>query len=269
MRVLHRVIFRVLVLLASVASGAGFLWARQEPDLETVLNRSAARIEEFWRQYSSVRSTERVLQTRLDADGDVLDETRSTYDYLMVMNLHGDDLTFEESRIEQDPPAETDPRAFLATTGFSTLLLVFHPYFQTSFDYSWDTTASPEDPVLRVDFRAITGRRSPSVLRLEGRDYPIEWSGTAWIDAESAMITRIETRLSEPMSDLGLEELTARTDYGTVRMGSSDLEYWLPSSTVIEARSEQQTWRNEHDFDDYQVFSVESDLEIEEPEGPR
>jgi len=205
-----------------------------------------------------------VIQARLSPEGEVLGEIQRSYDYLMVMQLTGDTPRFEESRIERAAQGEPGGEPLLVTSGFSTLLLVFHPYFQKSFEFT--LLPDPRDETRRVDFHAIRGQRSPTVLRLEGRNYPILWKGTAWIDSDTGMVTRIETELGESMEDLGLNTLTAWTEYTRIRLGASELEYWLPATTTIEARSEHQYWRNAHRFLDYQLFSVESDLEILESE---
>lgn len=252
---LHAVIWAVLC--------AGAFPAPQDPEeLDVLLDRTADRVEEFWGEYTRVTSTEDLVQMKLTPDGKVSSEVHRLYDYLMVMELRGNQPRFEESRIERDAPDHESDVSLLETTGFSTLLLVFHPYFRDSFEFQWSPDDTGKDAIRQVRFQALPGSRSPSVLRLEGRNYPLLWNGTAWIDARSGRVTRIETGLGESMEDLGLRSLTAETEYQSVALPGSEVEYWLPVSSTVEARTARQSWRNEQRFRDYRLFSVESDLEI-------
>lgn len=260
----RRVSRTVLLLFGlTVLTSSGTAWA-QEPNagLQRLLDRAGSRIEEFWDEYGAVTSTEDVRQLRMDSDGEILGESRSRYDYLLVMKLEGSRLDIEESRIRQDATEVQSDGPFLVTNGFSTLLLIFHPLFRTSFEYAWGSESQTDPELRQVAFRAIRGERSPSVLRLDGRDYPIEWHGTAWLDPQTGMVTRIEAAIGDSMADLGLQALEARTEYAETTIGDSQRRYWLPSATAIEARSEHQYWRNEHHFMGYRLFAVDSRLDI-------
>lgn len=255
----------VLLLPVLLLTGAGLFAAQSEPDgLAELVDRTGARIEEFWDEYREVTAIEQVRRERRTADGELISENVRRFDYLIEMQLAGGKLRVEESRIDQaDPAGDDSDEPYLVTNGFSTLLLIFHPFFRNSFTY---TEAAGDERLARVDFTPIRGQRSPAVLRLGGRDYPIEWQGSAWIDRESGMITRIETSLGESMFDLGLFSLSARTDYQSIALGQSGAEYWLPGSTTIEASSEHQHWRNRHEFSDYRLFEVDTGLEIVDAE---
>ena len=74
------------------------------------------------------------------------------------------------------------PAAKVVTNGFSTVLLVFHPYYRSSFEFE----TGPDElvdgkPAVPVHFAHIPGRRTPAALALRGREYPLELRGTAWL----------------------------------------------------------------------------------------
>jgi hypothetical protein len=119
---------------------------------------------------------------------------------------------------------------------------------------------------LRVDFRQIRNARAPSCLRLRGRDYPLEWNGSAWIDQRSGAIVKVKAALSSSMEDLGLKSLEADVLYAPVKFGDSAEERWLPSMATIEASTPLQHWRNVHQFTGYKLFSVDTSTRTEAPQ---
>jgi hypothetical protein len=155
----------------------------------------------------------------------------------------------------------------LITDGFATLVLVFHPHFQGSYHFS---TAQKDWSagwlLYRIDFEYLPGSRTPSVLQVGGRDYPIGWKGTAWVDPGSLSIARIRAELREPITSIGLLRLDSDVHYTGVEYAGTGELHWLPEVAVIEAETKQQHWRNTHRFSDYKHFSVDTEVRIEDPQ---
>ncbi len=234
--------------------------------LEPLLDRTGKRVEEFWEQFSAVSCTETVQQVKMGASGKVLVQRTSSFDYLVILQLAGDDLTVEESRIPQGPQKKESAKPLLTTSGFSTLLLVFHPLFQNSYQYTLGGTEYAGSRRLQqMDFEHISGRRSPSVLQLRGREYPLEWKGTAWIDPQTGYVDRITAGLKASMDDVGLKQLTSEVQYTPVRFSAGAQTAWLPEIAVIDASTLHQHWRNTHMFTGYRRFSVTTDTKTEGP----
>jgi hypothetical protein len=234
--------------------------------LDELLERTGKRMEEFWDQFSAVSCTETVLQTKLGASGKVLVQRTSAFDYLIMLQLTGDDLMVNESRLPQGQPKKGSNRPLLSTAGFSTLALIFHPYFQSSYEFSLVAMENINGRRLQeVRFEHIRGRRTPSVLQLRGRDYPLEWQGSAWIDPQTGYVSRIHAGLKTSLSDVGLRELWSDVRYVPVQFQSEKETAWLPEVAVIEADTEHQHWRNVHQFSRYRRFSVTTDSKTESP----
>jgi len=243
---------------------SSLLGASVEP-LDGWLEHTARRVERFWQQFSSVASTESVTQLKLEPKGKVIDQRHATYDYLVLLTLLGDEVSVEESRIQQGKVEKPARRPLLVTGGFSTLLLIFHPQYQAGYEFR----RMPDEEtggrrLERVAFTHTAGR-SPSALQLRGHDYPIEWQGVAWIDPSSGRIVRIRADLKKPMDDVGLKRLTADTAYMQVRFAGDAEDYWLPLSAVIEAETEHQRWRNVHQFANYKRFGVDTQVTTQAP----
>jgi hypothetical protein len=231
---------------------------------DNLLERTGQRVKLFWDQFSAVTCTEELMQEKLDEKGKPTLRNQSHYDYLIALSWDRGELLVDESRVENDPPRKRRPEgSLLATRGFATLMFILHPDFQSSYAF----TAPVEEPgasALRVDFLPRPGARSPAVLELKGREYPIPWEGSAWIDPVTAAVTRIEARWKEPPEALGLKSLESDVRYGSevLRGGQS---YWLPQAAHVSLQSRHQTWRNEHRFTKYRLFSVDVKDEVEQP----
>lgn len=243
-----------------VFSMAGEGRAQSPPPLAELLRRAGKAVELFWGQFSSMNCTELVSQAKLGKEGKPVYRQESAFDYLVLTHASSDDLSVEESRVKVRSAGSSKNRPpLLVTNGFSTLALIFHPYFQGSFEYSEPKEESFEGrPALRVGFRHLRGARSPSCLRLRGRDYPLEWAGAAWVEPRSGSLLRIQASLESNLEDLGLQALSADVRYAPVRFSDSPEVYWLPAEATIEAQTVEQRWRNVHRFSNYRHFTVET-----------
>ena len=240
--------------------------ASELPALKDVLGSTGKAVESFWEQFSAINCTETVCQSKLGKDGKVAYRRESAFDYLVMMRQVDDDIIVEESRLDLRPGPKREKAPMLVTNGFSTLLLIFHPHFQNSYEFSQPVEEELEGRrALRVDFRQLPHARSPSCLYLRGRDYPLQWSGTAWIEPQSWSLLKITASISASMEDLGLRTLHADVRYAPVRFSDVSGEQWLPSIATIEAETPLQHWKNTHSFTNYKHFAVKTSTKTETP----
>ncbi len=225
------------------------------PDL---LPRTRAQVSNFIKVFSDLRCTEEVVQARLAKNGKVEHQERSTYDYLIIALENGGDLNLQESRLEQKKAAHKTNEPLLVTNGFATLLLIFHPSYQSSFEFAPpQMEAQNGQPLARIAFRHIHNQPSTMELVLRGREYPLDLSGTAWVDPASGSIVRIEAELSQSMDDVGLRVLRADVEYAPIHLRGVEDSLRLPASATVEVETARQHWRNVHRFAGYQHFEVD------------
>ena len=225
--------------------------------IEELLDRTGKVIQLFWDQLLGVACTEVLSQSKLGKNGKVLSRQESAFDYLVLMHLNGDDLTVEESRQAQRQSGNNKKMPLLVTKGFSTLVLIFHPFFQGSFEYAQLADEVVEGKrLLQVHFQHVPGSRSPAVLQLRGRDYPLALQGTAWVDPDSGAIARMDASLTSPMEDVGLRVLHSDVRYAPMRLTGIEQMYWLPVMASVDAETARQNWQNVHRFTDYKRFSA-------------
>jgi hypothetical protein len=249
-----------LLLLQCVGFGSN------APGSSEVLERVRKQVTGFLDLFSEVKCTETVAQKKLAKNGKVEYQEQSRYDYLLIAQSSDTDLNLQESRLEEQASTKKKNVPLLVTNGFATLLLIFHPYYQDSFEYliSSDEVFRGER-ARRILFRHIGGTRSPSVLVLRGREYPLELTGTAWVNPETGEIRRIQAQLQTNMDDLGLRVFKSDVIYLPITFRGMKAAPWLPAEANIEVQTARQHWQNIHRFSNYQHFAVSTE---ESAKGP-
>jgi hypothetical protein len=226
---------------------------------QAVIARVEANVTKFLDLFSEVKCTELVEQTKLTSKGKVEHQERGRFDYLLISQTSGGDLSLEESRLQEQATPHKKDVPLLVTNGFATLVLVFHPYYQGGFEFSaLEPDTLNGHSVVKIRFRHIKGMRTPTVLMLRGREYPLDMMGTAWIDPDTGIIQRIQAELLSNMEDIGLRSLSADVTYAPPSFhGMADMP-WLAAQATIEVETPKQHWRNIHRFTNYKHFAVDT-----------
>ncbi len=243
-----------------------------DTSLDAELLRIGKSVEVFWKEASSISCTETIRQLKLTEKGKTVNQRESVHDYLVLMQLIGNELVIEESRelkSESKNKKKKRPqhRSLLITNGFSIMALVFHPHFQSSYLFH----AMPDEVVAgrslrRLDFQHIQGERSPSALQVEDRIYELAWKGSVWVDPASGIVVRMKTSLKEPLTEIGLTRIDSEIEYREISFEDGGKSQCLPVLAQIEAGTEHQSWRNIHEFSDYRRFTVETEVTIGDPD---
>jgi hypothetical protein len=237
--------------------------AAQE-QLDVLLERTAKQMSSFLDLISEMNCTERVLQEKLADNGKVVEKEASTYDYLIILSTEGGDLNLAESRIAPEDAKQKKLRSpLLVSNGFSTLFLVFHPYYSAGFQFTREGEEILEGRTFaRIHFRHIPGARSPAALAVRGREYPLDLNGSAWIDAATGVVARLTANVDSGMEDVGLRTLHSEVRFSPVTFHDSPESFWLPAQATVEVETRHQHWRNTHRFSDYKRFSVNTKEQI-------
>jgi hypothetical protein len=257
------------IILAALFCGLAVpLPARAADPLQDLLARTSQQVSAYLELISEVNCSEHVTQLKLGESGKVSDKEEGSYDYLIMLSNDGGELNLVESRIAADPgkSGQKGKTPFLLSNGFSTLFVIFHPYYSAGFVFS----LAGEETIggrtfAEVRFRHIAGARSPAALAVRGREYPLDLSGTAWIDPQSGVIAKIVGGLEANMEDVGLHALQIDVEYAPVAFQGGSQVYWLPARATVEVESRRQHWRNTHIFSAYRRFSVSTKEQISRP----
>ena len=258
-RSLATALFLAAVCFASTEPGS--------PDtqrLNDLLARTADQTSGFLDQFSDVKCTELVRQEKLGKDDKVMLKEESSYDYLVIMTNTAGELSLSESRIPLHE-AKRDRRntSMLLSNGFATLFLVFHPYYAHAFQFALVGEEAVNGRIFeKVTFQHISGMKSPAALALRGREYPLELSGTAWIDPQTGSIAKIEAGIADTLADVGLKSFSSEIDFAPLPFSGLQQVYWFPTNARVEVETPRQHWRNLHQFTAYKKFSVSTEEQV-------
>jgi hypothetical protein len=234
--------------------------------LQDLLQRTREQMSTYVERFSDVRCTEKVLQEKFKNNGkDKIDlKEESTYDYLVILSNTGGELSLSESRLPvHGAKPDKKNRSMLVSNGFATLFLVFHPLYANGFEFSdLGEEIVNGHSLTKVAFRHIRGQRTPVALALRGREYPLELSGTAWIDPKTAAIVKISAGIENTMVDVGLNTLQTEVVFAPFPFKDLEKTFWVPMRAVVQVETPRQQWRNTHEFANYKRFSVSTEEQV-------
>ena len=255
--------FRVVALAIAVLAFSVCRAADDPPD--AVLDRAAKQVSSFLEVMSSLNCTELVVQEKLGPNGKVIEKQASTYDYLIMFSTESGDVSLTESRLaagEAKQHKKPGP-ALLISNGFSTLFVIFHPYYAAGFQFTKAGEEAIDGRALtKVHFQHIPGTRSPAALAVRGREYPLDFQGTAWIDAETGVIHKLTANIESGMEDVGLESLHSEIKFALTAFHDPPESFWLPAEVTVEVQTRHQHWRNTHEFSAYRRFAVNTKEQV-------
>jgi len=150
--------------------------------LDPLLDRAAATVEKSLAQLSDVACKETVAQKKFGKNGKVEYKENSLFDYVVLFQSASGEPIMTESRLAKEGPSKPKNVPFLLTNGFSTMLLIFHPYYAGDFQFT-DLGEESVDgrACVKVHFQHVKGLRSTTALLLGGREYPLDLQGTALV----------------------------------------------------------------------------------------
>jgi len=239
----------------------------QDKALDEILSHTSQQVSGFVEKFSEVKCTEHVLQEKLGENNKVERKAESSYDYLVILTNTGGELGLDESRLAVHEAVlgnrKKENAPLLISNGFATLFLIFHPYYGGSFQFRMLGTESVDGRQLaKIHFDHIPNTKSIAALAVRGREYPLELSGTAWIDPATGSISKISAGVDRNVEDIGMKSLRSEVEYSAVLFGKEVSSYWFPKQAVVEVETPRQHWRNTHTFSDYKKFSVSTEEQV-------
>jgi hypothetical protein len=264
MDALHfRRIFGASALALSLWLAPTATFAEEKPPAD-LLTRVGNQVSDYLEQFGEVKCSEKVKQEKLNHNGKVELQRDSSFDYLVILTNSGGEVSLDESRIAVgEAKADKKNRPLLVTNGFSTLFLIFHPYYQESFQFTpGEVEVVNGRNLQKIAFQHVRGTRSPAALSVRGREFPLEISGTAWIDPQSGTISKIAVTVGNTMEDVGLKTLNSEILYTPITFRDVKIAYWFPSQATVEVETPRQHWRNTHTFTDYKKFNVSTEEQV-------
>jgi hypothetical protein len=233
------------------------------------LARARKNVGHFFEQAANVVCAESITQTIIGKNDKTAYREESKFDYQLQATSDTGNLHLQETRDVRKQPFRDASRTLLLTKGFTSLLLIVHAQYESSYEFA--PLGEENDGAVtlaKFNFKFVPGASSPAALQLRGKNYPLPLSGTIWVDKSSGAITRLIAAVDASLSDLGLQGMQSDIHYALVQFHNPDESYWMPVSATIDLETPMQHWRNVHRFTGYKRFRASIEIEGLKDERP-
>lgn len=225
---------------------------------QQVLENSGERIKELVDNVSRFAAVEDMVHEQLDKTGNPVSKETRKFDYVASISEEqpGFLATHEFRNLRYGVTTLPDG---IATTGFVTLALVFHPLMREDFEMTCEGLGDWQGQAAwLVHFRQRDDRPNRFADYVVGSTrYPMKLKGRAWIAAKNFQIVRIESDLVNSLPQLAVQHQVA--EYGPVPFQNRNLELWLPQKADIYIDLKRHLYHRRHSFDHYMLFSVDAE----------
>ncbi len=231
-----------------------------------VMDESGKRVQELVRDVARFAAVEDLFHQSLDQFGiPVRTETRK-YNYVAsISETQPGILAVDEYRADKLTLAGYPDR--IASTGFATLALVFHPDMRDNFDMACEGLGDWHGQATwLVHFRQRDDRPNRMhSYKVGNQMHSVALKGRAWITADKFQIVRMEAEMVNPMPEIQLLSEHQAVEYGPVPFLKKNASLWLPKSAEIYFDFRKHRYYRRHSFDHYMLYSVDTEEKRKEP----
>jgi tetratricopeptide (TPR) repeat protein len=225
---------------------------------DQVIEAAGMRVKQLVDNIQKFAAVEDMVHEQLDKSGNPITKETRKFNYVASITEQTPGyLSTDEYRNLRYGVADLPDH--IATTGFVTLALIFHPDMRENFAMTCEGLGDWHgQPAWQVHFRQRDDKPNRFADYVLGNErYPMKLKGRAWITADNLQIVRIESDLVSPLPQLAIQHQIA--EYGPVHFQSKQLDLWLPQSADIFLEMNRHRYHRRHSFDHYMLFAVNSD----------
>ena len=234
---------------------------------DKVIVESGRRVAELAGDLDRFAAVEDLFHQSLDPYGiPIRTETRK-YDYVATITRPtAGSVVVQEFRSEKLTLAGYPDQ--IASTGFATLALVFHPEVRDQFELACEGLGDWHGQAAwLVHFRQRDDKpNSMHSYKVGNQIFRVDLKGRAWITADKFQIVRIEADLVKPMPEIRLLSEHQVVEYGPVPFPKKNMTFFLPKTAEIYFDFRKHHYYRRHSFDHYMLFSVDADEKRKEPQ---
>ena len=236
--------------------------------LDNVIQQSGERVKQLVDDVSKISAIEHLVHQQVDEMGNSLSKETRNYDYVASISEQQPGLlAVDEDRLERAARASFPDR--IASGGFATLALVFHPDMRDNFEMTCEGLGNLHGQASwLVHFKQREDK--PALIsewNIGGEVYSLRLKGRAWITADRFEIIRIESELINPIPQIQLRCEQQVVEYGPVKF-QKGVQLWLPQKAEIYLDYRKHRYYRSHGYDHYLLFSVDSTEKPNEPKVP-
>lgn len=233
--------------------------------LPDVLSQAGQRATNLVSSLQNFTAHERIRYEETDDLGNPDFASTEDFDYFVDFGEKSGVLAAHETR-SQTTKDSTD-MGEIRDTGLSVLALIFHPLMQGDYDMRCEGYGAwSEKPAWVVRFQQKKDKKPRTLsFHTPNSTYQVSLKGRAWIAVDSGEIMHLETNLVAGIAILGLQGNAVSVDYAPVQFHSQSVVLWLPKAAQAYADYGKRRMIIDHTFSDFQLFSVQTQQQIEEP----
>jgi tetratricopeptide (TPR) repeat protein len=233
--------------------------------LSGVTHSAGERVQELVRNVDRFTATERIEHFRISPMGIHASEETRKFNYLVEIRR---DLAVEEYRNGTDTSRQFPDE--IATMGLPSLVLIFHPDLQSSYDFACEGRGTWQGkPAWVVHFKQRTDHSNGMlVYQVGGRSVAVSLKGRAWIDADTSQVMAMESDIVRPIPEIRLVRDHQLIQYGPVKFRNKNTELWLPKSADWYCFMSGHRFHRRHSFSNFLLFSVDEKQNITTPPVP-
>jgi hypothetical protein len=214
-------------------------------------------------------AVEDLFHQALDQYGNPVRTEERKYNYVASISepepgfLAVDEYRSEKLSVEDYPD-------HIASNGFASLALVFHPDMRDNFALSCEGLGDWHGQATwLVHFRQRDDHPNRMhSYKVGSRIYPVALKGRAWITADKFQIVRIEAEMVKPMPEIQLLSEHQVVEYGPILFEKKNTTLWLPRTAEIYFDFRKHLYYRRHSFDHYMLYSVDANEKRKEPLAP-
>lgn len=225
-----------------------------------VLEESGKRVQELVEDVAHFAAIEDLFHQSLDRFGvPIRTETRK-YNYVAsISEPQPGFLNVDEYRADKLNLAGYPDQ--IASTGFVTLALVFHPDMRDNFDMSCEGLGDWHGQATwLVHFRQRDDRPNRMhSYKVGEQTHSVALKGRAWITADKFQIVRMEAEMVKSMPEIQLLSEHQTVEYGPVPFPKKNTSLWLPKNAEIYFDFRKHHYYRRHSFAHYMLYSVDTD----------
>jgi hypothetical protein len=231
------------------------------------MEKAGERVAALFRDFSNTSAKEEVRMQSLSR-GMLRRSAKREYNYLILPKSSEGKVFFTEYRTDKENRAADQKLelGFAISSGYAGLCLYLHPSHQpySRFRYLGRESRKPRAHVI-----AFAQKTEPGEYMISYYDADTKVSvnflvqGFVWLDPDSYDILRMRTFMQVPYTIL--KEQITDILYEKVEFENTKKQFWLPSEANVSFEIPDWTFRNQHKYSDYHLFSVESDYKIGQP----
>lgn len=228
-------------------------------DTSHVLEESGKRVLNLVENLARFAADEDMFHQSLDAFGiPTRTETRK-YDYTAAVSSDPHSVvSIDEYR--SDKISQAGYPDGIASTGFISLALVFHPELSKDFEFRCEGQGNWHgQPSWVVHFQQRSDRPNRMHSYKVGSVYPVNLKGRAWITADNFEIAQMEADIVKPVPEIQLLSERQTVEYGPVPFASKNTTLWLPKKVEIYFDFRKHRYYRRDSFDHFMLFSVDTE----------